>query len=111
MDSKELAKKVIVDLQKAPQKFEGLKNEVEKLLHEIILDNAEEILNLKTEDDFFDFMAEVIDVFVVLPQPFESLDGTLIRYLLKKMLDPILDKYAGKNWFEKLKNFIGINKK
>ena len=111
MDSKELAEKVIADVKSAPQIFDGIKKEVELIIKKIIIDNATEILKLETEEKFFNFLTIVLDSIIVLPYPYEMLDSTIIKFLLKNVVDKILDKYAGTNWYEKLKDLIDKSNK
>lgn len=109
MDSKELANKVIEDIKSAPTLLDGIKKELVDLFHKIVIDNAEQIVKMENEDEFYAFLATIIDTLIVLPQPFESFDGMAIKYVLKKFVDPILDKYAGANWFEKIGQLIALN--
>lgn len=106
MENKELAEKIISDFKSAPAKLEGVKSEVQKLIQSIIIDNAAEIVKIDGEEKFYDFLTLIIDSIIVLPQPWESVDSVVIKMILKKFVDPLLDKYAGKTWFEKMKQFI-----
>jgi hypothetical protein len=109
MDNKELATKVINDLKTVPTLLDGLKKEVSDLFHKIILDNASAVLKFDTEEQFYDFLALILDELIVLPQPFETFDGMAIRYAIRKVVDPVLDKYAGKNWYEKVIQLVALN--
>ena len=106
MDNKELATKVISDVKAAPEVLEGIKKELVALFNKVVMDNAEMILKLETEDEFYDLLATIADMLLVLPQPLESFDGTVIKIILKKVVDPILDKFAGKTWYEKMEQLI-----
>jgi hypothetical protein len=108
MENKELADKIIADFKATPEKLEGVKKELTLLFHKVVLDNASEIMKLDTEEQFYDFLAVLIDALIVLPQPFESFDGMAIKYVLKKFVDPILDKCAGANWYQKMEQLVAM---
>lgn len=104
--TKILAANVVQTIKDTPGIFESLRREFESLFAVIVVKNAKEVLSLKTEDEFYDFMATVIDTLLVLPQPLETIDGPIIRMILKKVADPILDKYAGVTWYDKFSKWV-----
>jgi hypothetical protein len=110
MENKELVDKIINDFKAAPETLKGIKGELEKLFHKVVIENSEQILKLDTEEQFYDFLTVMLDTVIVLPQPWEAIDSIAIKLLLKKAIDPILDKYApgGKDWYQKIKQFAAI---
>jgi len=98
MDINALVNKVCDDIKKAPQLFDGLKG--------IVIANIKDISEIKTEEEFYDFVTKLGDRLIELKGVLELLDGPAIKLLLKKVIDPILDKKAGKDWFEKFQAWL-----
>ena len=88
-----------------PGIFEGLKKEVEVVVSKIAKENAEVILSFKTEDELYRFLSKIADKFINTGL-LEPIDDKIFYMLIKKFIDPIIDKIAGNDWHEKLNSWL-----
>jgi hypothetical protein len=116
MNDKELIQKIITDVNSVPGFFKGIEQELERMFEKVVLDNSSAILAKTDEDEFYNFLSQLLDALVPFDKLFkppvgsllEMADGPAIKFTLKKFVDKILDKYIGNNWYEKLKDFVTV---
>ena len=104
MDNKEIALNIIQKVEVSKDKFKGLKQSVEELLLSILKESKNTLLEIPDEKTFLSICAEILDTLIVLPQPFEAVDGIVFNVVVWTIDKFLLDKIFGKNWFENLKS-------
>jgi len=107
MTEKDIAKQILASVDLAKNEVEGLKVSIQNLLVKLLGEVKKISGSIPDEETFLKVVAELIDEMVVLPYPYEAIDGYVAGLLLKVIDKQILDRFLGEDWFDKLKAIIG----
>jgi len=107
MEIKEIASEVLKNSVEVQTEVKQLKVNVEALLIKYLKRIKDITGEIPNEEQFIKVLSILLDEAIKLPQPYESVDGFVIEFALKMIDKYFLDKYLGKDWFERMKAMVG----
>ena len=125
MDTKTIAQMIVANGVNDVSEVMEFKSSFVALAIKLLKQNAEPIIAIKDEQQFFDVITEIINeeltdekikamIDKYIPffvKPFEGMiisqvKGIVVGLIIKTLHEQVLDKYAGETWFEKLQTAV-----
>lgn len=101
-EAKAAAKAILKDFEEAHEKADELYEQVVAFLKWVLKRAEKHFGKMPTEEDFLKILSYIGDEKIEVSGALETIDRKLISHFLESVDKNILDKFVGKDWYQKL---------
>jgi len=106
MNEKKIAEQIVASAEMFKGDVENTKNNIQELLKKYLKMIKDITGTIPDEDTFIEIVARIVDSIIVLPEPYETIDGWALSFIFKNLNKKILKKWLGNDWYGKLQKTI-----